>query len=209
MPDQTLDSPEVIPPFNPTVALPMTKDIQLMSYDLMAHFSPPVRADREKWRICHNHKLAMNNGAQNGYPAPGDENPVLHADHVNGTDLLKSLPRYEKMQRTFSGSFITGRLEGSVIWCLPGVDAIDARNFRYVPGTEAARETLGEILAKHWFSYAVADGDRGPFRIKGHWGEGYIVFPFILDRRVSFESRFFSRWDADHYPNPLEIYARV
>lgn len=206
IPDQTLQSPEVIPPYSPTVALEMTRDIQLMSYDLAAHFHPAIRADRTKWPIIHNRRYAMNNGTQNGYPAPGDENPVLHADYVNGRDLSYSLPRYDKMMRTFAGSLITGRLEGDLIWCEPGRDAIDARNFVYEPGTPEADAILQEILRRLLYSRAVADGERGPFRMGGHWGDGWIAFPFILDRPVSFEARFFAPWDETFYPEPLEIY---
>lgn len=210
VPDQSLQSPEVIPPFNPTVGLTMTRDIQLMSYDLMSYFHPAVKADREKWRTTHNHKYAMNNGQGNGYPAPGDSVIVSHVDYVTAypdvRDATATFPRYDKMQRTFAGSFITGRLEGKVIWCEPGVDAIDARNFSYIPGTEEAKKTLDEILVKHWISFAVAAGERGPFRMGGHWGDGFIVFPFILDRPVSFESRFFESWDETFYPDPLKVY---
>jgi hypothetical protein len=140
------------------------------------------------------------------------------------------------MQRTFQGSFLTGKLgysvavairdafrlaaslgqlsrrsvlalaNNNVIWCEPGVDAIDARNFTYNPGTPEAAITLQQIIEKRWISFGVAETETVPFRLKDHWGEGWIVYPFILDRPVSFEARFFERWDADFLPNPLQSY---
>lgn len=205
-----LGSPGIIPPYNPTVGLTMTKDIQLMSYDLMAHFHPAVRADRGKWKIAHNHAFAMNNGQANGYPARDDEVIVPHKDYITRypdvEDSTATLPRYDKMQRTFAGSLITGKLEGKVIWCEPGVDAIDARNFSYIPGTPEAAATLQEIIDKHWYSYAVAERENSVEKIRGKWGIGIIVFPFILDRPVSYESRFFTAWDETFYPDPLMVY---
>lgn len=201
VPDQSIYSPEVIPPFNPTVSLEMTRSIQYMSYDLMAYFHPAVKADREKWRICHGHSFAMNNKPQNGY-----DGGIPHRDYINQRDLLSTFPRYDKMQRTFAGSLITGKSEGKLIWCTPGIDALDASSFIYEPGTPEAAKILEQVIAKRWYSYAVADGDKGPFKIKGHWGEGIIVFPFLLDRPVSFESRFFVAWDAAFPPDPLEVY---
>lgn len=198
-----LGSPGVIPPFNPTVALLMTRAIQLMSYDLMSHFHPAVRADSNKWRIMHGYNVAMNNGA--GFDELGDP----RVDHVNGRDVGAPLPKYDKMQRTFAGSLITGKLEGNVIWCEPGIDAIDARGFTYQPGTPEAQAILGEILAKRWFSYAVAETETGAFKIRGQWGEGIVVFPFILDRPVSYDARFFAPWDETFAPDPLKVYDPV
>jgi len=198
------NSPGVIPPFNPTIKLPMTKDIQLMSYDLAAHFHPAIRADRTKYRDIHGGAFAMNNGPWNGYDHPQEPHPLK--DYVNNRDLDAPLPNYDKMQRTFAGSLITGQKVGDVIWCEPGIDAIDARNFRYVPGTDEAKATLGEILTKRWYSFAVAEGETGVFKIRPQWGEGFIVFPFILDRPISFESRFFVAWDETYVPEPLKVY---
>jgi hypothetical protein len=205
------DSPGVIPPYNPTVKLKMTKDIQLMSYDLMAYFHPAVRADKGKWRSAHGGAFAMNNGGWNGYDHPSDPRPLI--DYVNNRDLNAlnpvgnpAYPNYDKMQRTFAGSLITGRKDGDLIVCEPGVDAIDARGFRYIPGTSESRSILDKIIAKHWFSFAVAEGAAGVFKIRPQWGDGIIVFPFIMDRPVSFESRFFAAWDETYWPEPLRAY---
>jgi hypothetical protein len=166
----------VIPPFDPTIALEMTRDIQLMSYELMAHFSPAVKADKEKWHTIHGYKVCMNNFAANGF-----DGGTAHPDYVNNRDLNATNPlKYDKMQRTFSGSFITGRLEGNVIWCEPGKDAIDARNFVYEPGTPEASITLKSILDNHWYSYGVVE-TKQLFSAQDNWGMG-ILFSFILDR---------------------------
>jgi hypothetical protein len=195
-----LGSPGVIPPFKPTVALTMSKDIQYMSYDLMAHFSPAVAADRGKWRVMHGTDVAMNNGTGFGSGAP-------LRDYVNQMDLeAPGFPRYDKMQRTFEGSLITGTLTDGLIWCTPGIDAIDARNFTYVPGTQQAAATLAKIIDKRWYSYAVAEAEDSVFKIRGHWGEGFVTFPFILDRPVAFNASFFTAWDETYPPDPLKIY---
>jgi len=201
---EPMPNPGVIPPYDPTIKLAMTKSIQLMGYDVMAHFHPAVRADRNKWRIMHGGAVAMNNGPWNGYDHPKEPHPL--ADYVNNRDLSEPLPNYDKMQRTFAGSLITGRLEGNLIWCTPGVDAIDARNFVYQPGTPEAQATLGEILAKRWIGFGVAESETGVFKIRGQWGEGIIAFPFILDRPVAYEAKFFAAWDETYYPNPLLAY---
>jgi hypothetical protein len=235
------NSPGVIPPYSPTVKLMMTKDIQLMSYDLAAHFHPAIAADRNKWRIIHGGAFAMNNGPWNGYDHPTEPHPLR--DYINNRDLDAPHPYYDKGQRTFAGSLITGKLgysvavaiidaarlimqavisprktaqtfrssfqslsSNNVIWCEPGVDAIDARNFSYVPGTPEAEATLENILAQQWIGYGVAEGDTGVFKIRPQWGDGFIAFPFILDRAVSFESRFFAAWDETYYPEPLKVY---
>lgn len=180
--------PAVIPPATPTVALPMTREIQLMSYELMKQFCTGLTKTR--WRTAHTWDFAMNNGGQNGY----DGGTAL-ADYVNNRDLDARLPRYDKMQRIFQGSFITGILNGNYITCRPGIDAIDSR--RPLP-------PIQEILDRRWYVIATAVGNP-PFYVRGHWG-GYLVYPFILDRDVSYESRFFVRWEEDYPPNPLTIY---
>lgn len=190
-------APAVIPDYYP-VALLMTKDIQLMSFDLMRHFCSAITPER--WRILHGYRTAMNNFPQNGF-----DGGTPHADFVNGLDLMASLPRYDKC-RTFQGSFITGRLEGSLIWCQPGVDGIDARSFRYVPGTLAAAETLKQIIDRHWYSIAICTGDP-PFHFRSQWGSGcMIAYPFIMDRLVAFEARFFAPWNETFLPDPLKSY---
>lgn len=234
-----LGSPGILPPYNPTIKLEMTRDIQLMSYDLMSAFHPAVAESRDKWKRVHGWATAMNNGT--GYDNPDD----LRRDYVTQfpsvVDATSPNPYYDKMQRSFQGSFITGTLNGysawsavlnvlhtirirqfkqsframrainsltpNLIWCEPGQDAIDARGFVYEPGTLEAQETLKKIIDHHWFVVGVAEYASYAVRFKGHWlPEGWIVYPFILDRAVSFEARFFRRWESEHYPHPTTIY---
>lgn len=183
-------APAVIPPYSPTVALSMTKEIQLMSFELMKRFCLAV--DGNRWRILHGYKVAMNNGSQNGF-----DGSTLHADFVNNIDTSTSLPRYDKMQRVFQGSFITGILEGDKIWCKPGIDAIDATN---------PLPTVDEIIKRNWFTVAICTGNP-PFHFRPNWGNNcWIVYPFILDRPVSFEARYFAEWNETFLPNPVTVY---
>lgn len=213
-PTNTVESPPaVIPPYNPTVALEMTESIQWLSYDLMHLFCSA--ASGERWRTLHRVGIAMNNGAANGF-----DGGTPHRDYINKIDLDATklngepdLPRYDKMQRTFQGSFITGTLDRKVIWCVPGVDAIDARDFHYPtranlsdPPTPAQWEILNIVIAKDWISTAVCAANP-PFHLRGKWGAGcLIVYPFILDRPVSFEARFFTPWNETYLPNPTKVY---
>lgn len=193
--------PAVIPDYTGQFTR-MTKDIQWMSYDLQRHFCSAVT--KERWRDpLHSHAFAMTNkGAGFGYPG------TILRDYVNGRDLnAVAFPKYDKI-RTFQGSFITGVLEGSYIWCQPGVDGIDANGFTYVPGTPEAAATLQKIIDNHsLYSIAVAVGDP-PFHIRAQWGTGcVIVFPFIFAQPVAYESRFFEPWDETFLPDPVKVYA--
>jgi hypothetical protein len=198
-------SPAVVPPYTPTRILVMTKDIQLMSFDLMKHFCKLITPSR--WRIAHTYNFAMNNGAEHGY-----DGGIAHPDYINNMDVNAITPAaYDKMQRTFEGSFITGELLSNLIWCEPGRDAIDARGFSYIPGTPEAAVTLQEIIDKHRYSCAVGVGKDvpyNPYRMREQWlaTNEFVVFPFILDRPVAYESKFFVPWDETYYPDPLKVY---
>jgi hypothetical protein len=201
-------APAIIPPEDPTVALNMTADIQWMSFDLMravwAQLDNNGAITPERWRILHGYGIAMNNGRQNGF---NDTEP--HADYVTlypkVRDASYSLPRYDKMQRTFQGSFITGQLDGNFIYCSPGIDAIDANGFSYKPGTPEAAVTLKKIIDNAWYSVAIGTGDP-PYHFRSQWGKGWIVYPFILDRTVRFDASYFARWDEAYLPEPLKTY---
>lgn len=191
--------PAVVPPYNPTIKLKMTEAIQRLSYDLMRHFCPGLTPSR--WRTMHSDGLAMCNGF--GYDAKKD--PVPRRDYINKRDLnVADWPYYDKMQRTFQGSFLRGTLRDDLIYCNPGIDAIDARNFSYVPGTPEAAELLQTVIDKAWYSIAVNVGNP-PFHFRPTWG-GFIAYPFILDRQVTFEAKFFESWESDELPDPLRIY---
>lgn len=182
-------APAIIPPYSPTVALSMTKEIQLMSFDLMRHFCSVI--DGNKWRILHGYKVAMNNGSQNGF------NGTPHADFVNNKDISASLPRYDKMQRVFQGTFITGSLQNNRILCIPGIDAIDAT--KPMPSIE-------NIIERNWYTIATCTGNP-PFHFRGQWGSGcWIAYPFILDRIVTYESKYFAEWNETFLPDPITIY---
>ncbi len=208
-PTDLLPHPPAIIPAYSDRAVPITEDIQWMSYDLQRHFCEQVT--KERWREpLHHHAFAMTNKG-NGYAYPGG---IPLRDYINGRDLtamdgLKpALPKYDKV-RTYQGSFITGRQEGNLIYCTPGVDGIDANGFRYVPGTPEAALTLNKIIRNVWYSVSVATGDP-PVHIRQQWGAGcVIVFPFIMDRVVNFEAKYFTPWDDVYLPNPTEVYTPI
>ena len=180
-------APAVIPPIE-TYALAMTRGIQLMSFALMLHLNPLITA--KKWHALHGSAVAMNNGKQNGY-----NNDIPHVDFVSGIDVGASLPRYDKMQRTFQGTFITGTLEGDRIVCRPGVDGIDA--MQPLPDVET-------IVRKNWYVVAVTAGD-----VIYNFPQGlgaWVVYPFIFSKPISFEARYFQHWDRDYLPDPLKVY---
>lgn len=199
IPTDVLPHPPAVVPDYTGASQPLTKDIQWMCYDLQRHFCDTVT--RERWRDpLHSHAFAMTNKAAGfGYG-------VLLRDYINGLDLsATALPKYDKI-RTFQGSFITGVLEGNLIWCQPGVHGIDARGFTYVPGTPAAAATLQKIIDNQWYSIAVAVGDP-PFHIRAQWGAGcVIVFPFIFSQPIAFNSAFFAPWDETFLPDPVKVY---
>jgi hypothetical protein len=218
-------APAVIPPIE-TVVLPMTRAIQLMSFALMQKINPFITA--KKWHALHGHAVAMNNGDQNGY-----DGGILHVDYVEGTNLGATPPRYDKMQRTFGGTFIQGEIgysvmqsirdavtlmrqmifsprrvmgtfrksfsalaQNNVIHCLPGVHGIDAT--KPLPDTQT-------IIKNNWYVIAVTAGDEIYNFPQGQGG--WVVYPFIFDRPISFQLGFFHRWDRDYLPDPLKTYA--
>lgn len=209
IPTDVLTHPPAVIPDYTSKFTPMTKDIQWMSYDLQRHFCDGVTKGR--WRNpLHNHAFAMTNKGA-GFDYPG----TVLRDYVNGRDLnatdnlgRPALPKYDKI-RTFQGSFITGTLDGNLIWCQPGVDGIDAQDFAYIPGTPEAAATLQNIIDKCWYSVGVAVGNP-PFHIRAQWGAGCVIaFPFIFSKPTAYEARFFERWEEDFLPDPVKIYKVV
>lgn len=178
--------PAVLPPIE-TRALEMTDDIQRMSYALARHFAPSI--DGRKWRAMHGDQVAMNNGEQNGF------GQTPHRDVINGEDLSASLPRYDKMQRSFAGSFIRGDVMGSALYCTPGLHGIDAN--KPLPDTET-------IVRNNWYVIACTAGDR--IWNFPHGDGDPVVYPFIFDRVISFPLIWFARWEREYLPNHLIAY---
>ena len=212
-PAEGAGAPAVVPPYY-TRALDMTADIQWFSYDLMRMFCSAV--DPGRWRTLHSHWIAMTNKPQNGF----DGGTPLR-DYINRIDLTAdAFPRYDKMQRTYQGSVISGKKVGDLIWCEPGVDGIDARNFAYKRGTDdpnaafkdlapEAKTLLGKAIANRHYSVAVGTGDP-PYHFRSQWGSNcWIVYPFIFDRPIAFEAVFFAAWEESYWPDPLTTYNPV
>lgn len=186
--------PSVIPPID-QIALTMTKEIQLMSFELMRYVNPAITP--KIWRGLHQVYLCLNNKPQDGF-----DGGIPHRDYVNGIDLdAETLPRYDKMQRTFQGTFIRGEAVGDRLVCTPGVHGIDARKLTFPPPAE--------IVARNWYVTAVSCGpERNPAGIN-HFAQGQgglVVYPFIFDREISFPLSYFAKWESDALPNPLTVY---
>lgn len=183
--------PAVMPPIDQN-ALEMTEAIQLMSFALMKHFYPAITGN--VWRNLHMVGLCLNNKDVDGFD--GD---IVHADYVNKRDLGASLPRYDKQQRTFEGTFIRGELVGDRIRCVPGIHGIDAK--KPMPSVE-------EIVEKNWYVTAVNVGpERNPVPSHFAQGKGFpIVYPFIFDRVIEFPAIWFERWESEELPNPVRLY---
>lgn len=192
--------PAILPPID-TRALDMTDDIQRMSFALARRFAPSI--DGNKWRAMHGDQVAMTNGEQNGY---GSE---PHRDIINNRDLNSPPPRYDKMQRSFAGSFIRGEVIGERIYCEPGVHGIDARE--PMPDTDT-------IIKNNWYVIACTSGDKiwnfvpdhpafisDPSFVQGNGDP--VVYPFIFDRVISFPLVWFQRWERDYLPNHLLTYS--
>ena len=179
--------PAILNPIE-TRALSMTEEIQRMSYALMQHFAPTLA--KKKWRALHGHFLAMTNGEQNGF-----DGGTPHSDYINNVDIGTSLPRYDKMQRSFQGSFIRGDVVNGTLVCKPGIHGIDST--RPLP-------SINDIVSNNWYVTAVTAGTT----IHNFpQGDGQtIVYPFIFDRPISFPLQWFQVWERDYLPNPFEFY---
>lgn len=188
------EMPSVIPPID-QIALEMTKEIQIMSFELMRHVNATITG--KMWRKLHRVYLCLNNKPQDGF-----DGGIPHRDYVNGIDLdAATLPRYDKMQRTFQGTFIRGEAVGNRLVCTPGVHGIDARKLPY--------PSPAEIVAKNWYVIAVSCGPERNLEGISHFAQGkggLVVYPFIFDRVISFDLSFFARWKANELPNPLKAY---
>lgn len=184
--------PAVIPPID-QIALPMDEDIQRMSYALMAHFHPGTTP--EFWEKQHSHDKAMTNGEQNGYGGG-----VTLANFITGENTSASLPSYDKKQRTFEGTFMRGIKVGAEIHCQPGVHCIDAR---------LALPSIQTIVENNWYVIATNVGNKNNGYTPSLWAQAYpnwLVFPFISDETIRFETRFFGEWKSNSLPDPVKIY---
>jgi len=184
--------PEVQPPLD-ALPLPMTKEIQLMSWDLMSRANPLVT--KKKWTAVHYGHVAFTNNHGFG-TEPGDGGP--RANYVLMEDLSYELPVYVKSQYVCGGSFITGTAEGDYLICKSGIDGIDP---------DAPMPTFEQIITNHWFIYAVTVNDN--FTQIDHFpqgGGGPVLIPFIFRGERRFKLSNFERWQADILPHPLKVY---
>jgi hypothetical protein len=182
-----LNMPEVIPPENP-VALPMTEDIQKMSFELMQDFNKAITA--ELWTKVHRHDKAFNNF--NGFEKDGEP----RANFITKKNLSSPLPKYDKMGRLCGGMFVRGIVQGNKLVFQPGIHGIDANK---------PMPSLQTIKDKNWYFFAVDFHEKGV----GHFPQGKggpVAIPFIFDREIRFPLRYFVPWDDDELPEATKLY---
>jgi len=182
--------PEVVPPED-QIGLPMTKEIQEMSYKLMTHFNSAINA--KQWTHVHHGLIAFTNYQGFG-TEPKSGGP--RANFITGEDLDKELPKYDKMGRICGGMFVRGMEKGDKLVCQPGVHGIDAKS---------PLPSIQTIVENNWFFYAVCFH---PKRVE-HFPQGKggpVAIPFIFDREIAFPISLFEKWEADALPDPLKMY---
>lgn len=190
-PNTPAGMPEVMPPMY-SIAIDMSSDIQMMSYELMHKLNDQITGDL--WRKVHSHDRAFTNKPQNGF-----DGGTPHADFVNMVDLTTSLPRYDKAQRVCGGMFLRGVVNGSVLTCHPGIHGIDAN--KPMPSVQT-------IIENNWFVYAVSTGVNNEAVIS-HFPQGKggpVAIPFIFSGLINFPLEYLEPWEADTLPDPLKIY---
>jgi len=181
--------PEVGPPENAS-AIKMTKEIQEMSFELMAHFNPLITP--LLWTRVHDHDRAFTNF--NGFGNPDDP----RANYILGENLSANLPKYDKAQRVSGGQFIRGEVEGDQLVCTPGLHGIDANS---------PLPDLGTIISNNWYLFAISLN--GENQGVSHFPQGQggpVAIPFIFAESIRFPLWWFEKWEADELPDPLRIY---
>ena len=188
-----LNMPEVIPPID-QIGLPMTREIQQMSFDLMKHFNPAIT--KKLWTNVHHGDRAFTNHNGFGSKAMGKWGLSSRANFITGEDTQNKLPKYDKMGRVCGGMFIRGTVQGGFLVCQPGIHGIDAN--KPMPDMQT-------IIDKNWYFFAIT-------RYKtsvGHFPQGKggpVAIPFIFDREIKFPISLFEKWEADELPNQLKFY---
>lgn len=192
------EMPEVTPPLY-GVGLDMTDSIQQMSYDLMLYFNKAIQTPdwnpKKIWTNIHDHDRAFTNGQ--GFNNDGDP----RRNYILKENLDSPFPKYDKQGRLCGGAFIRGLAEvdslgREIIRCKPGVHGIDAT--KPLPSIQT-------IVNNNWYFFAI---NYFPTHVE-HFAQGQgqpIAIPFIFDRDVKFERKFFEVWESDVLPNPLKIY---
>jgi hypothetical protein len=188
-----LNMPEVIPPVV-QLALPMTNEIQQMSFALMKHFNSAI--DKKLWTNVHHGDRAFTNANGFGSKAMKKWGGVSRANFITGEDLKNELPKYDKMGRVCGGMFIRGTVQGGFLVCQPGVHGVHGK--KPMPDIQT-------IIDKNWYFIAVV---RYATSV-GHFPQGQggpVAIPFIFDREVKFPISLFEKWEADELPDPLKLY---
>lgn len=182
--------PAVHPGDNANIPVQMTKEIQLMSYELNEG-----RITKLKWRALYGSTVAFTNG-QSWYQR-------VCKDYVNNRDLLAmeddkpSLPKLMK-GIIMSGMFVRGdviRDEGKDwLEVTPGIGAIDAT--KLLP-------TLQEIKDMGWYMRAITSADN-PNNILGSTVP--LLVPYLLNAPTRYPLEWFEPWNEDFLPDPIKFY---
>jgi hypothetical protein len=188
-----LDMPEVIPPID-QIGLPMTREIQQMSFDLMKHFNPAIT--KQLWTRVHDGDRAFTNHNGFGAKAMGKWGLSSRANFILGEDIKNELPKYDKMGRVCGGMFIRGIVQDGFLACQPGIHGIDAK--KPLPDIQT-------IIDNNWYFFAITRYEKSV----GHFPQGKggsVAIPFIFDREVKFPIKLFEKWESDELPDQLKLY---
>jgi hypothetical protein len=190
-----MDMPAIVPPYD-VQALEIPEEHQWMTYYLQQYFCPPIATTVTRNLLKFD--KVMTNGAQNGYDG---EQP--HADYLNNRDIGTPLPRWDKMQRIFTSSFIRGNDIGEFVECVPGVHGIDANK---------AMPSIATIVENNWYIVANSRHKTDPNRLVD-FAQTYIngvqywtVYPFIFDRPIKFHKYKLMEWKSNELPDHLMVY---
>ena len=202
-PDTPPGMPEVTAPINP-VAVPMTRAIQLMSFDLMRLANSAITEDL--WTIVHHGDKAFTNNQGFGMVKP-DGTPNPRVNYVTKKDIGEPLPKYEKCGRICGGSFIRGVADGGYLYC----NSYDPEHPENVHGInpDGPMPDAETIIRNHWFVYAVSINSNGSQITHFPQGRGGpVLIPFIFRGTIRFPLSFFEKWVGEELPDPLRIYTR-
>jgi hypothetical protein len=168
------------------VAVPMTKEIQLMSYALNEG-----RITKDKWRALYGSRTMLTNNQS--WPEQ------TCRDYVNGLDLFAvGLPKLMD-GLICAGMFLpNARKVGEWVYCDPGVAAIDAT--KPLP-------TVEQIKANFWYFRCVTSGPH-VYNILPEDGQIKLA-PYVLSKTVRYPASWMVEWNETYPPDPAKFYNKV
>lgn len=190
--DELTDGMPEIYPSSWQNGIPFTKDMQLMSWELMSRLNPSVT--KKQWHKVFDERIAFTN-----YQSWNDATGKKRADFVNGLDTDAELPK--KMKVTLcGGSFYGGYAVGDRLWMYPGIHGIDAN--KPIP-------SIDTIIKNNWYFHAITwhdtkDGNKVYDFPQGNGG--IVAILLVLSVPVSYPLAWFEPWKGNELPNHLMYY---